>query len=41
MTMAYGIEMNVIHVPFKIAFIANLVFIKPALPDRGIAMLDA
>jgi len=39
--MAYRIEMNIIHMPFEIALIANLMFVETALPDRGIAMLDA
>jgi len=33
--------MNVIHVRFEILFIADFMFVKPALPDGGVTMFDA
>ena len=33
--------MDVIHVRFEITLVAYLMFVKPALPDGSITVLDA
>lgn len=40
-TVLHRVEMNVIHVPFEIAFVANGVFPEAALPQRGFAVRAA